>query len=407
MDYGPSAPSLSSDNTRLSLREVSWESPAVLRPSDFLQTVRDWKPSDDNFPPPHEPVGPGTLRDVREESFYRGGTSTIEPLDGSSDRNAEPAIYDPYPDYNRVQQGFPFPKYGSYSALGLDGGSCTSRFSRLGAYGYAEDGSPPNTNTDAKEDFWDAREGSSSSPPRLHPRSAVILRAWHDLEWTENMKHYVRSLIMELSLHSGAEYEVILLTHVKDNNIPLYGPDEGQNIQMLKDRYIPRGFGDITILWNERTLESWYPRVDEHTPLHQHLQSIQIFSVVYPKFDYYGQLEMDARFTGHAYHFLERAGAFAKEQPRKYLWERNAYFYIPGAHGNWTEFRDMIDETMTIINENLNVHEEDTKYTITWGVDEDADLITFLPIFDPSIQTGSSPTSSGIYPPISRASYPQ
>ncbi|KAL4799737.1 hypothetical protein BDV19DRAFT_376171 [Aspergillus venezuelensis] len=433
--------SLSSAGTSLvSLRWGSRKSPEVLRlrPSDFLQMVRDWNPSNDDFPPPHEPVKPGTLRDVWEENFYRGGTSTIEPLDGPSGRNAEPAIYDPYPNYKseewtnewkgtfracdgprgrlsrwnrddmvlaypgaqqaswlltRLQwiSGFPFPKYGSYSALGLDGGSCTTRFSPLGAYGYTDEGNPPtmNTNTDAKEDFWDAvnwgryqaeclqrnkdrysagpetslngllplqgkspalahgeqrqyekRDGSaSSSSPRLHPRSADILRAWHDLEWTENMKHHVRSLVMELSLHSGAEYEMFLLTHVKNSDIPLDGPDEGQNIQMLRKR-----------------------------PLHQHLQPIQIFSVVHPKFDYYRQLEMDARFTGHAYHFLERAGAFAKGQPR-IIWGP-----APPPHLPWL---DPIGPTPP-----SSSPEQDTKSTIVWGVDEEADLITFLPIFD-------------------------
>lgn len=69
---------------------------------------------------------------------------------------------------------------------------------------------------------------------------------------------------MELSLHSGAEYEVFLLTHVKDNETTLYGPDEGENVQKLKERYIPREFWGITIFFNEQTLESWYPMVDEH-----------------------------------------------------------------------------------------------------------------------------------------------
>lgn len=78
------------------------------------------------------------------------------------------------------------------------------------------------------------------------------------------MKRHVRSLIMELSLHSGAEYEVFLLTHVKDNETTLYGPDEGENVQKLKERYIPREFWGITIFFNEQTLESWYPMVDEH-----------------------------------------------------------------------------------------------------------------------------------------------
>lgn len=113
---------------------------------------------------------------------------------------------------------------------------------------------------------------------------------------------------------------------------------------------------------------------------------------------------MDARFTGHAYHFLQRASEFAKQQPRKYLWERNAYFYIPGAHGSWTDFLTTVDESMEskdsiwgpappdslpwldpVGPEPPVERPEDDDYE--WGAGEEADLITFLPIFDPSDTT--------------------
>lgn len=135
-------------------------------------------------------------------------------------------------------------------------------------------------------------------------------------------------------------------------------------------------------------------------PLHQHLQPMQIFSVAFPEFDYYWQLEMDARFTGHAYHFLQRASAFAKQQPRKYLWERNAYFYIPGAHGSWTDFLTKVDKSMggkasiwgPARPESLpwldpvgpHPPMKFVQDNYEWGTGEEADLITFLPIFDPS-----------------------
>ena len=53
------------------------------------------------------------------------------------------------------------------------------------------------------------------------------------------------------------------------------------------------------------------------------------------------------RLIGHYYHFLERAGSFAKKQPRKYLWERNAYFHIPGAQDKWDFFIKTTDQSMT------------------------------------------------------------
>ncbi|KAL3470225.1 hypothetical protein BJX99DRAFT_264438 [Aspergillus californicus] len=453
------------------LHLLSGSSKPPIRPGDFAKCNRQWTPSDDDFPPAHEPIGQGTLRNVREQRFYLGGTSTVESSDDYSPPG--PAVYDPYPDYNGeewarhwngtfracegprgrtisrenpedmvlaypgVQKDFPYPAYGSYEALELDGCSCTTRASRLGAYGYTEpapdsitSGIPwdsvnwktlqsqclernANRYTIASErppsDVLPLKplrtaipredEGDQSSPS-AKTRSAVVLRAWHDMEWTENMRHHVRSLVMELSLHSGAEYEVFLLTHVRENNIPLYGPNEDDNVRLLKEKFIPPEFWDITILFNEQTLESWYPKVEEHKPLHQHLQPVQVFSSVFPDFDFYWQLEMDVRLTGHAYHFLERASEFAKQQPRKYLWERNAHFYIPGVHGTWEDFRRLVDESMankeTVWGPapppDLSIDPVGPKPPVArpqddsyqWGTGEEADLIKFLPIFDPS-----------------------
>lgn len=110
---------------------------------------------------------------------------------------------------------------------------------------------------------------------------------------------------------------------------------------------------------------------------------------------------MDARHTGHAYHFLDRSISFAKQQPRKYLWERNAYFYTPGAHGTWENFTNLVDESLSAADQTDSTiwgpilgtgirplgpdppvdHPANDNYT--WGVGEDADLITYLPIFNP------------------------
>ncbi|KAL4820355.1 hypothetical protein BDW67DRAFT_172598 [Aspergillus spinulosporus] len=409
----------------------------ILRPDDFTGHLRQLKPSDDQVPPAHEPIGPGTLRDVREERFYRGGISTIMPHGAS---RPEPAVYDPYPDYNGkewtssgkgtfhacedprgrtlnrrnyqdmvlaypgIQKDIPIPIFGSYNALGIDGNTCTTRFSRLSAYGYGEFGTnaglvSAGIPSPVKVD-WNEDDAMSQHHEK---RTAVILRAWHNMMWTENMQQYVRSLVMELSLHSGGEYEVFLLTHVKDNEIPLYAADGDSNAQSLKEKFIPREFWDMTIFFSDETLMAWYPSVEEHRPSYQHLQPIQIFSALFPQYDYIWQLEMDSRLTGHFYHFLERASVFAKKQPRKYLWERNAYFHIPGAHDTWDAFIKTTDQsltgkstiwgpapppsnswTQTPLGPTPSVpRPEDDNYT--WGTDEEADLITFLPFFDPTV----------------------
>lgn len=137
---------------------------------------------------------------------------------------------------------------------------------------------------------------------------------------------------------------------------------------------------------------------DIDSPILQHHQPLEIFSQLYPNFDYYWQFEMDSRLTGHTYHFLDKSISFAKQQPRKYLWERNFYFYTPGAHGPWDEFVRMVNDGLTEKSEETiwgpvygtgirplgpkpPVPIQNDNYT--WGVDEEADLITFLPIFNP------------------------
>ncbi|KAF7591725.1 hypothetical protein BBP40_001169 [Aspergillus hancockii] len=343
---------------------------------------------------------------------------------------------------SNVRAGFPYPLIGSYAAMGLDASVCADRYSRFGAYGNGENrqhGAIPGFRSLGNID-WDTvnwwslesqcfernaeRYAPSHTDPRriehslpfgpssstviprdntgvssglqFKSRSAVLLRAWHDMEWTENLKHYVRSLIMELSLHSGSEYVVYIICHVRDPQVSLNANDQ-EDMQRLKAKYIPPEFSDMTILFNDKILEAWYPKIEEHSTNLQYWQPVQIFSQLYPDFDFYWQLEMDARLTGHAYHFMEQAAKFAKEQPRKYLWERNSYFYIPGTHGTWQDFTRMVDGLMrnkesvwgpkpfsqlTPAGPKPPVaHPKNDNYE--WGVGEEADVMTFLPIFDP------------------------
>ena len=127
-----------------------------------------------------------------------------------------------------------------------------------------------------------------------------------------------------------------------------------------------------------------------------------MFSQLYPEFDYYWQFEFDARMIGHAYHFIDQSIQFAKKQPRKHLWERNAYFYTPGAHGTWKQFSEMVSKAMNgrdgvwgpvSLNGRSKIggvapigpkppvsSPQEDNYE--WGVGEEPDLITFLPIFD-------------------------
>jgi hypothetical protein len=188
--------------------------------------------------------------------------------------------------------------------MDLDDHVCVDRFARYGAYGYGENetGEVPGFKKPSQvawntlqwgylqhqclEKNWD-RYGESleknylnayplaipeARPPwkkaeagsllRLFPRSAVLVRIWHDMNWTENDKHYLRSLIMELSLGSGAEYEIFLMVHVKDPSLPIYS--DSSTVEKIKATFIPAEFRDIVILFNNKLLEAWYPNIEEH-----------------------------------------------------------------------------------------------------------------------------------------------
>ncbi|KAB5526343.1 hypothetical protein GE09DRAFT_1151158 [Coniochaeta sp. 2T2.1] len=340
--------------------------------------------------------------------------------------------------YRGNQQDFPFPMFGSHESIGLDANVCADRCARWSAYGYVEEGSLPpcpksvqvnwdrvnwgtlqaqcteknaNRYKDAthtvhqtllKPFLWipppaaEKVESAAGSQPEYHSRTAIIVRSWSTMDWTASHRQYLRSLIMELALHSGGEYQLFLLVDVK---VPIDLRDESA-VKRLKTESVPAEFHDITVLFNEEVLAEWYPKIEEHTAVYQHLQPIQIFSQLHPSFDFYWQFEMDARNTGHTYHFLEQAASFAKRQPRKYLWERNAYFYIPGAYGTWENFVHMVDRTMKGREETsvwgpvsapgANIKPVGPSPPVAnprhenyeWGVGEEADLITLLPIFD-------------------------
>lgn len=210
--------------------------------------------------------------------------------------------------YRGQQDGFPAPAFGSYEALGLDAEVCTDRYSRFGAYGYDEDSEDemPGFTRPSPVLWWevdwsrlqslclernanryksiDTANPSSQSPLALglpqapnepgetepagtsnvkqfYPRSAVLIRAWGGLDWTPNHREYLRSLIMELSLHSGGEYEIYLLIHVKDGEVPIYS--NADTINRLRN-HIPKEFRNMALFFNKKLLEAWYPKIKEH-----------------------------------------------------------------------------------------------------------------------------------------------
>lgn len=264
------------------------------------------------------------------------------------------------------------------------------------------------------------------------PRTAVLIRTWWDFKYTPEDIVYLRSVISELTLQSGGEYVVHFLVHVKDDNMQIWSDDE--TYQRVLDRALPEEFRGMGTLWSERQMGLMYGGLEESfmrgLPVHGVYRStfmpVQYFAYQHPEYDYYWNWEMDARYTGHWYHLFDKVANWAKEQPRKGLWERNARFYVPSVHGPWEDFRQMVrvqtehgtnspnnmwsalkdkDEpvkaseqrgdrpvwgperpaerdVMEVEGEGIppTTYEKD-RYE--WGVGEDADLIVFNPLYDP------------------------
>jgi len=257
------------------------------------------------------------------------------------------------------------------------------------------------------------KDGKTSDPnKKLVKRHAYILRTWQGYRYDEHQLLTLRAMVSELSLKSGGEYDVHFLVHIKDSSIPIWTDDAVY--QKTLEENVPPEFWGMATLWSDQLMKLYYPEPfpnnlenpSEH-PIHSVYRSahftLQWFAQQHPEYDFYWNWEMDLRFTGHYYEFNNRIGEWAANQPRKGLWDRSAHYYIPSRHGSWSSFAAEIENKRIMENDpiiwgpvefpnsgmvahppNVNppTRYEDDKYS--WGVGEDADLITFNPIFNPN-----------------------
>lgn len=266
------------------------------------------------------------------------------------------------------------------------------------------------------------------------PRTAIVVRCWDEYFFREEDLMNLRALITEAALASGSRYDVHLLVQVKnDAKHPIWA-DEAEYRKRIEEA-IPQEFRGLVTLWTVTQMLSLYQGLhDLYTrgpdlPVHGSYRGLQMamqyFAYNHPEYDFFWQWEMDIRYTGHYYDLFEKMEKWALEQPRKGLWERNARFYMPSEHGSWEDFKQMarvqtemgtpgpdtmwsgvrgskspqdmtkgeqaiwgpkrpVDEGDWFETENdpepPTTYEHD-KYT--WGVGEEADLITLNPMFDP------------------------
>lgn len=374
----------------------------------------------------------------------------------------EPCYLDPQetqsaPDvfvYPGLPQQMTMPFFGSHEELGVRHDVCFERFGRLGPYGYgynaqegglglgmrseqggAEDIWRLQDKVDYREVDWGAaqekcydknkarfkpaqetatkkRQASSSAVQKKHvARNAYVLRTWTGFEYTAHEILTLRSMINELSLKSGGEYDVHLLLHVKDDTVPIWTSKEVY--QRTIEENIPPEFWGITTLWSVQLMRMYYPGPFGEPPANIAGQEIhgvyrsahfalQWFAQEHPEYDYIWNWEMDMRYSGHYYEFHNGVAEWAKKQPRRGLWERNEKFWIPSYHGSWENFTRFVDQEtldnggtpvwgpMSFPNSGMLESPPENQPprgylddNFEWGVGEDADYIAFNPIFDP------------------------
>lgn len=374
----------------------------------------------------------------------------------------------PVPDIHAfpgVPQPHPDPAFGDYNIFGIRDDVCFDRFGRYGPYGlgYDEDeggtGQGMDTERAGAEAVWAAtgkidyskvdwgaaqercasrnaqrfidvpENDAKSTPPsgsdgndHTHnglgkiERKAVLVRTYMGYRWTPHAILNFRAMISELSLKSGGEYTVHFLLHVKDSNLPIWA--DHRVVQDILDDHVPREFHSICTLWSEDQMRLYYPgefgatfRTPSSKPIHGVYRSahmpMQIFALHHPEYAHIWNWELDMRYTGSYYEFFDRIGSWARDQPRQLIWERSAKYYIPGLHGSWEQFSELVaNETAASGREPvmgpvrfpgfeplLEESSDDAKPVLPpscdegqppehCGVGEEADIITLNPLFD-------------------------
>ena len=205
--------------------------------------------------------------------------------------------------------------FGSYDETGLDSKFCFDRFGRYTTYGFEDEVLKPAENAEkidwakvewaklqescyaknmdryepvnlpnrttlwmpGEEDTADVDStlhftgpppegGWFSSGACYRKRSAAVIHMNAGATWTIDSQEYIRSLIMELSLHSGAEYEVIIMVETNEPRTSTFGSEEEYRYAL--SQAAPEEFRDMTIIYNKDLLKAWYPKAVQSRYVH-------------------------------------------------------------------------------------------------------------------------------------------
>lgn len=194
---------------------------------------------------------------------------------------------------------YPQPLSGSYEALNLEQTWMTAD-SRYGPYGYGEaDPEYNRSKVDWKRMDWgelqndclslnshrfgdaanftskrqmtyyasDSTHLLSTQRHKKYPfektgRTAIVFRTWDSYNYVEKDFHHLRAVITEAALGSQGDYTVVLLVHVKDRDKRIF---EGQDGYQSILNNMPQELRSMAVLFDDNLLESWYPKVEEHS----------------------------------------------------------------------------------------------------------------------------------------------
>ncbi|KAH8649727.1 hypothetical protein BGZ60DRAFT_389751, partial [Tricladium varicosporioides] len=403
-----------------------------------------------------------SLNTLIDQKPLEPSVSMLKPADSQIlFTDSRPHTYNPYPDYNSKawkaankgeyvacdgwdgpikddvvfvghSEAFENPHVGSYKELNIDNNLCFERQTRLGPVGHLEEDEiksnatdkwqqvnwgelqtkcleknvgrfapPVETKTPGPEYSNEKTRRGDAVEPAVKPRTAVLWRSWSGRTFTEDDKQTIRTLIVDLTLRTGGEYQVYLLVHIKDETLPIWTDPKAYEAAIHDN--VPEEFWNIVVLWTEGKMRERYPNIRPDTVnVHQaQYLPLQKFAEDFPQYEYFWNWETDVRYTGNHYDLVEKLITFANAQPRKYLWERNERYYIPSYHGDYdTLFRQDVEmefgketiwgavplKDVTPIGPTPPVKDpKDDNYE--WGVGEEADHISLMPIFDP-VKTG-------------------
>ena len=134
-----------------------------------------------------------------------------------------------------------------------------------------------------------------------------------------------------------------------------------------------------------------------HRPVSNYYQALQLLSLARPDIDYFWHMDINTRYTGHHYEFLEAISSWAKDQSRNNAVGRAPFTFVSDVHNTWENFTKVVNRLSYAKKSQqkgtgraLGVEPVGpdpplfSDWKQKWGKGEEADLIGMGTIFEPA-----------------------